>query len=130
MMGQAPFVFDTYFKIASALAHDSIKGVAADAAAMGEAIRRDRGRMLPPEVAAEADALAQVNDLSRARIVFKRLSDSLIRYLAGWDVTDTYEQLYCPVTKANWLQKKETDVENPYLGQRRLHCGIQAAANR
>lgn len=123
MMEPVPSIFDIYFKMASALANDSIDGLAPNASAIGNAIRRDRRKTLPAEIVAEADALAQIKDLGHARGVFKRLSNSLVQYLADHNVSSEYVQLYCPIAKASWLQKKSTDVANPYLGKKRPRCG-------
>ena len=118
------FVFDNYFKIASALADDSMDGVAPNASAIGTAIRRDSKQMLSPEIAAQADALAETSDLISARIIFKRLSQSLIRYLNDHDATGTFVEVYCPKAKASWLQRKSQPIENPYLGKKIPGCGM------
>lgn len=124
MMGSTPVVFATYFKIASALAHDSTDGIRANALAIADAIRRDHFGMLPAAVVAEADALAQAKGLFQARIVFKELSKSLVRYRADWKITGKYKRVECPVAKASWLQKNGTEIENPYLGKKKPRCGI------
>lgn len=123
LMEPVPSVLGTYFKIATALARDSMDGVAPNASAIGSAIHRDRRKMLSTEIAAEADALAQTKDLRHARTVFRELSNSLIRYLADRDVSGAYQQFYCPIAKTNWLQKKGTEIDNPYLGRRSRGCG-------
>lgn len=124
MMGSASVVFESYFKIASSLAHDSVAGIAANAGLMAAAARKDRGRMFPPEVAADSDALAGAKDLPRARIVFKALSKTLIQYLGAWEVTRGYQRLDCPVAKASWLEKSDTEIENPYLGRKNPRCAM------
>ena len=52
MMQPVRFVFDNYFKIASALANDSLDGVPSSTSAIATAIRRDSKQMLSPETAA------------------------------------------------------------------------------
>ena len=118
------FVFDNYFKIASALANDSMDDVASSASAIGAAIRRDSRQMLPPEMAAQADVLAATTELSKARFLFKRLSTSLIRYLADHGATSVYVEFYCPKTNSSWLQRKGQPIENPYLGKKMPGCGM------
>jgi len=115
-------VLDHYLKIQSALANDSIDGVASNASAIGSAVRGDSMKMLSPEMAAQADALAKTKDLAKARGVFKRLSKSLIQYLADHKITSAYAEVYCPMAKASWLQKGDK-IENPYLGASMRGCG-------
>src|SRR6266851_4128295 len=122
LMEPVKSVFDNYLKIESALANDSIDGVASDASAIGSAVRGDSMKMLSPEVAAQAGALANAKDLASARGVFKRLSKSLIQYLADHNVTGAYVEVYCPMAKASWLQKGDK-IENPYLGASMRGCG-------
>lgn len=123
LMQPVRFVFDNYFKIASTLANDSMDGVASNASAIGTAIRRDSKQMLSPEIAAQADVLAATTELSTARFVFKRLSRSLIRYLADHGATGVYVEVYCPKTNASWLQRNGKKIENPYLGKKMPGCG-------
>src|SRR5712692_81715 len=115
-------VLDHYLKIQFALANDSIDGVASNASAIGSAVRGDSMKMLSPEMAAQADALAKTKDLAKARGVFKRLSKSLIQYLADHKITSAYAEVYCPMAKASWLQKGDK-IENPYLGASMRGCG-------
>ena len=60
-------VLNHYLKILSALANDSIDSVGSNASAIGSAIRGDSMKMLSPEMAAQADALAKAKDLASAR---------------------------------------------------------------
>src|SRR5438132_7159590 len=76
-------VLDHYLKIQSALANDSIDGVASNASVIASAVRGDSMKMLSPEMAAQADALAKAQDLASARTAFKRLRKSLVHYLAN-----------------------------------------------
>jgi len=78
--------------------------------------------MLSPEMAAQADALAKTKDLAQARAVFKRLSKSLIQYLANHKITSASVEVYCPMAKASWLQR-DKKINNPYLGGSMRSCG-------
>lgn len=123
LMEPVKTVFDDYLKIGAALAKDSLDGVPALAKAMAQAIQGDSMKMLPPEVAKQAQALAQAADLAGARKAFKPLSESLIRYLSDHKVpAGTYHEVFCPMAKASWLQADKT-VANPYFGKAMLHCG-------
>ena len=124
LMQPVKSVYDAYLKIQTELVKDSLKGVSDNAAAIAKAVRGDDMKMLPSEVAKQADALAQAKDLKSAREAFKPLSTSLIKYLsdnkAGKGV---YHEVYCPMAKASWLQSG-TDIKNPYLGTEMPTCGV------
>lgn len=130
LMEPVKSVFDSYLTIQSALAKDSIDGVAANASAISNAIRGDSMKMLSPEIAAQADALANAKDLATAREAFKPLSKSLIQHLNANNVTGAYVEVYCPMAKASWLQKGDK-IDNPYLGSSMRSCGqIQKKTNQ
>ncbi len=122
LMEPVKSVFDNYLKIESALANDSIEGVASNASAIASAVRGDSMKMLSPEIAAQADALAKTKDLASARAVFKRLSKSLTQYLNDHNISAAYVEVYCPMAKASWLQKDEK-VNNPYMNASMRGCG-------
>ena len=80
-------------------------------------------KMLFPDVAKQADALAQAKDLKAARAAFKPLSASLVKYLADNKAgVGTYHEAYCPMVKASWLQTGKA-IKNPYMGKQMLSCG-------
>ncbi|HTX22598.1 MAG TPA: DUF3347 domain-containing protein [Candidatus Aquilonibacter sp.] len=114
-------VYDHYLKIQTALAGDSLVGVAENASDIAKAVRGD-AKALPAEVATEADALAKAADLKSARTAFKPLSNSLIKYLADNKAKEAYVQVYCPMADANWLQA-DTNINNPYMGKEMPTCG-------
>lgn len=116
-------VLDHYLMIQTDLAKDSIKGLDEHANAIAKAVKGDEMKMLSPDVAKQAEALAKAKDLKAAREAFKPLSTSLVKYLADNKAgKGTYHEGYCPMVKASWLQK-ETDVKNPYMGKAMLTCG-------
>ena len=115
-------VFDNYLKIQSALANDSMEGVASSASAIGSAVRGDSMKMLSLQVADQADALAKTKNLASAREAFKPLSKSLIQYLADHNITSAYVEVYCPMAKASWLQTGDK-INNPYLDASMRGCG-------
>src|ERR1700739_1310193 len=82
MMEPVKSVYDNYLKIQQSLAQDSLEGVSDKAAAMAKAIEGDDMKMLSPEIATQAETLAEAKDLKAARNAFKPLSESLIKYLA------------------------------------------------
>lgn len=123
LMEPVKSVYEHYLKIQSELAKDSLKGVDAHANSIAKAVRSDEMKMLSPDVAKQAEALAKAKSLKVAREAFKPLSASLIKYLtdnnAGQNV---YREAYCPMVKAGWLQS-EKEIKNPYMGKKMLGCG-------
>ncbi len=123
LMEPVKSVLDHYLKIQGELAKDSIKGVDEHAAAIAKAVKGDAMKMLSPDVAKQADTLAQAKDLKAARAAFKPLSASLVKYLAdNKSGVGTYHETYCPMVKASWLQTGKA-IKNPYMGKQMLSCG-------
>ena len=117
-------VYTDYLVIQSALASDTLKGVSEKADAIAKAIKGDKEKTLPAEVAAQAEALAKADNLKTARAAFKPLSDSLIKYLDDHKIASSgYIQFYCPMARADWLQKSK-DTSNPYFGKEMAECGV------
>jgi len=123
LMDPVKSVLDHYLAIQKTLTMDSIKGVDEHANAISKAVKGDNMKMLSPNVAKEADSLANAKDLKAAREAFKPLSASLVKYLednkAG---KGKYHVAYCPMVKASWLQT-EKEIRNPYYGKSMLDCG-------
>ena len=111
---------DHYLSIQADLAKDSIQGLDAEANVIAKLAGGDE--MKAPEIAKEAETLAQARDLATAREAFKPLSASLIKYLAGHKISGSYHEAYCPMVNASWLQTG-LNVRNPYLGSQMLTCG-------
>ena len=116
-------VLDHYLKIEGELAKDSLKGVDEHANAIAKAVKGDDMKMFSPDVAKEAETLAEAKDLEAARTAFKPLSASLVKYLADNKAgKGVYHEAYCPMVKASWLQTEKT-IKNPYMGKEMLTCG-------
>ncbi len=123
LMQPVKSVYDSYLKIQAELAKDSIKGVDENAGAIAKAVKGDEMKMLPADVATQAETLAKAKDLKAAREAFKPLSKSLIKYLADNKAgKGVYHEAYCPMVKSSWLQT-EKDIKNPYMGKAMLSCG-------
>lgn len=116
-------VFDSYLKIQTALAQDSVQGVSASATAIAKSVQADSAKTLPADVAQQAEALAKASDIKAARESFKPLSDSLIKYLgANKAHRGHYVQVFCSMANARWLQTGSV-VSNPYYGKSMARCG-------
>ncbi len=116
-------VFDSYIKIQTALAQDSMQGVSANATAIAKSVQSDFLKTFSADVAKQADALAKASDLKSAREAFKPLSDSLIKYLGENKAhRGHYVQVFCSMANARWLQAGSV-VSNPYYGKSMARCG-------
>jgi hypothetical protein len=116
-------VFDSYIKIQTALAQDSLQGVSANATAIAKSVQAGPAKTMPADVAQQAEALAKASDLKTVREMFKPLSDSLIKYLgANKAHRGHYVQVFCPMANARWLQTGSA-VSNPYYGKSMARCG-------
>lgn len=123
LMEPVKSVYDHYVAIQKELAKDSLKGVDEHASAIAKAVQGDSMKMLPAEVAKQAETLAKAKDLKSAREAFKPLSASLVKYLADHKAgKGVYREAYCPTAKASWLQT-EKEIRNPYYGKAMLDCG-------
>ena len=123
LMEPVKSVLDHYLKIQTELSKDSLKEVDEHATAIAKAVKGDEMKMLAPDVAKQAEALAQAKDLKAAREAFKPLSTSLVKYLADHKAGQgIYHEAYCPMAKANWLQTGKA-IKNPYMGKAMLGCG-------
>src|SRR6266850_2374444 len=71
LMEPVKSVLDHYLMIQTELAKDSIKGVDEHARAIAKAVNGDEMKMLSPDVAKQAEALAKAKELKTAREAFK-----------------------------------------------------------
>lgn len=123
LMEPVKSVYVHYLAIQKELAKDALKGVDEHANAIAKAVRGDDMKMLPMDVARQAETLAKAEGLKATREAFKPLSASLVKYLADNKAAKgVYHEAYCPMAKASWLQT-EKEVKNPYMGKAMLSCG-------
>jgi hypothetical protein len=116
-------VLNHYLTIQASLANDSIQGLDEHAKAIAAAVNGDAANTLPPDVARQAETLAQAKDIKAAREAFKPLSASLIKYVSGQKAgKGVYHEVYCSMADASWLQTGK-DIRNPYYGKEMLDCG-------
>ena len=114
---------DEYIKIQTALAQDSLRGVAESATAVAKAIQADPAKTFSAGAAREAELVGKARDLKTAREVFKRLSNSLIESLDKQNKpAGQYLKAFCSMAGASWLQVGQT-IQNPYFGKSMLRCG-------
>jgi Cu(I)/Ag(I) efflux system membrane fusion protein len=119
----AKSVMSNYLAIQASLAGDTIQGLDEHAKAIATAVQGDSTKTLPPDIAAQAETLAQAKDIKAARAAFKPLSASLIAYIGHEKAAKgLYHEVYCPMAEASWLQTGK-DIRNPYYGKEMLDCG-------
>ena len=111
-----------YLQVQTALAADTIDGVAAHAKVIESAatpLGKDAGR-----IAAAAKKLQSADDIDGAREAFGDLSEALIGYAektkSAFDAD--VRVAFCPMANKAWLQK-EQEIRNPYYGASMISCG-------
>ena len=111
----------TYVKIADALASDDLAIAKAEAATLSDRA----GTADQSQIAKQATAVAEAEDLAVARDAFKVLSIAIEPLAAG---EKGYVVMTCTMAKADWVQMA-TKVRNPYLGKAMLSCGAPKKVN-
>jgi protein SCO1/2 len=122
----APLI-DAALAIHAALAHDTITGVAAQAATLRDAATAAQA----PAIAKAAGGLARETTVAGARQAFGPLSEALVAYArSNASVRESSVRIaYCPMARKTWLQK-DGAIENPYYGSRMLACGELTNSSR
>jgi Cu(I)/Ag(I) efflux system membrane fusion protein len=109
---------DKYIQIQTALAGDSLKGVAEAAADIASIAKAS-----DVPVSAQAEALAKSTDIKAAREAFKPLSTALITALSSQkSISGQYYEAFCPMANASWIQVGKK-IANPYFGASMSGCG-------
>jgi hypothetical protein len=113
----ADHMLEGYAAVSTALYKDDL--VAAKKAAAGMVKHDKDSAMTKP-----AQAIVDSKDIEVARTHFKELSDIAIP-IAKKD--KMMHMVHCPMAMggkgADWLQKSDAEVQNPYLGKAMPHCG-------
>ena len=123
MAGEAlsPAVLDAYYRIADALAADSLQGVAENALAVAKGTKDPALQLSATNVAAATQV-----DLEKAREIFKTFSSVLANGIKFGDYElphGTVYRVHCPMVNADWLQVNNEPIRNPYHGSSMLDCG-------
>lgn len=115
-------VVTPYLRIEAALATDSTKGVAGDAAEVVAGANKLGTQAAP--IATAATELQGAKELAAARAAFWRLSDALIAYSQATrsPLGAGIRTAYCPMEKKYWVQK-DGQIANPYAGGKMPTCG-------
>lgn len=115
----SPAVAAPYLHIQTALAGDSIEGVAAAAEAIAGAAAElgDAGAA----IVTAARAVALADDLKKARATFGLLSNAVIGYAREAGLGEL-RLAFCPMARKSWIQEDGV-IANPYHGSEMLTCG-------
>jgi hypothetical protein len=113
---------DAYLQVQSALAADTLDGVAAHAKtieAAAAALGKDAEKL-----AAGARKLQAAKDIAATRAAFGEVSEALIGYAEKTksELGAEVRIAFCPMANKPWLQK-ETEIKNPYYGASMISCG-------
>lgn len=127
-------ILDAYYAIKEALVTSDASVSAKSAIALVAAMKAvDMGKMemkqhmefikVNTKIIADAQKIADSNDLKKQREIFQSLSDNFYVMAKGVKLSsEPIYQQYCPMKKAAWLSN-ESAVKNPYYGSSMLTCG-------
>jgi Protein of unknown function (DUF3347) len=117
LAGEPSAVLDSYIKVSDALAKDDLAAAKTAATALVEISKTEK----QDAVSTEAAKVSEAKSIGAARKAFKTVSAKAEKLAAG---KDGYHVMTCPMVKADWVQNK-TAIENPYMGQAMLDCGME-----
>ncbi|MGB6220087.1 DUF3347 domain-containing protein [Haloferula sp.] len=113
----ADHMLEGYAVVSTALYKDDLAAAKKAAAGM---VKHDKDSAM----AKPAQAIADSKNIEEARTHFKMLSDLAIP-IAKKEMT--MHVAHCPMAMggkgADWLQKSDDEVQNPYFGKKMPHCG-------
>ena len=115
-------IIEPYLHIQTALAHDSVDQVRANAGDIATAASVLGAPAMNIDTAALQ--LASATEIADARDKFGALSDAMVTYMDGLHLTGTegVRVAYCPMKQKPWLQQGST-IANPYYGSAMPSCG-------
>jgi hypothetical protein len=119
---------DLYTRMHSAMAADSVEGVAAAATDLAAAVRAKarsaKDATVYEALAAAADRM-QGADLAALREQFKEVSRAFAAYV-NTSGTAGAQLFYCPMADGYWMQNAaDAGAKNPYYGKSMLRCGTK-----
>lgn len=113
----ADHLLEGYAVVSTALYKDDLAAAKKAAAGM---VKHDKDSA----IAKPAQAIADSKNIEEARTHFKMLSDMAIPIAKK---EKTMHLAHCPMAMggkgADWLQKSDNEVQNPYFGKKMPHCG-------
>jgi hypothetical protein len=115
-------IVEPYLKIQTELYNDSVENVRASAGNLATASTSLGSPAMKIDMAAVQ--LASATELPDAREKFARLSEAIVTYMDGLNLTppEGVQVASCETTKRLWLQEGST-IANPYDGASAPTCG-------
>jgi hypothetical protein len=115
-------IVDPYLKIQTSLFGDSVDAVKANAGNIATAASPLGSPAF--KIGAAAAQLSAASELADARATFGRLSDAIITYMDGLQLTppEGVHVAQCETTGRQWLQEGDS-IANPYDGASAPACG-------
>jgi hypothetical protein len=115
-------IVEPYLRIQAELFNDGVENVRANAGNIATASSSLGSPAMKIDMAAVQ--LAAATELPDAREKFARLSDAIVTYMDGLDLTppDGVQIASCATTSRQWLQAGEV-IANPYDGASAPVCG-------
>jgi hypothetical protein len=115
-------IVEPYLRIQTELYNDSVENVRANAGNLATASTSLGSPAVKIDLA--AIQLAAATELPDAREKFARLSDAIVTYMDGLNLTppEGVQVARCETTNRQWLQEGST-IANPYDGASALPCG-------
>lgn len=124
--GQASGVLDNYLKVKDALVQSDAMAASKAAGKLVLSAAHDQDDRMR-KIHFDAKHIADTENVEHQRDHFNTLSDNIYKWVQESSVTDQklYKQ-YCPMAFNNegalWLSA-EKEINNPYFGDKMLHCG-------
>jgi hypothetical protein len=115
-------IVEPYLRIQTELYNDSVENVRANAGNLATASTSLGSPAVKIDLA--AIQLAAATELPDAREKFARLSEAIVTYMDGLDLTppEGVQVARCETTNRQWLQEGST-IANPYDGASAPPCG-------
>jgi hypothetical protein len=115
-------IVEPYLKIQTELYNDSVENVRANAGNLATASASLGSPAMKIDMAAVQ--LASATELPDAREKFARLSEAIVTYMDGLNLTppEGVQVASCETTNRQWLQEGPT-IANPYDGAAASTCG-------
>lgn len=111
-----PLSLSHYVTAQEALANDNLE--------VAQAALLQLSRSAEKSVGSIAEKAASASTIKDVRAIFKTLSDSVVETQS---LPEGFAIAYCPMAfdgnGAQWIQKSESDLINPYFGASMLNCG-------
>lgn len=123
---QATKMLNSYLKIKDALVKTDGEAASEAAGKLVEALGENQDE-LAQKIRFDAEHISETKDVGHQRDHFNTLSDNIYALVKATGANDSklYRQ-YCPMAMDNkgayWLSA-EKQVNNPYFGDKMLHCG-------